>query len=82
MVLLPIPLTFLLLLSLPTPKSVKKMIISTCRNTLAIQTFGVFTLFHFLTFVAAVTFAGQVWGTKEVISRVALSCHQPYRILV
>lgn len=65
-VLLPIPLTFLLLLSLPTPKGIRKVIINICRNTLAIQTFGIFTLFHFLMFVAAVTFAAQVWGTMEV----------------
>eukprot|EP00892_Ulva_mutabilis_P012731 jgi/Ulvmu1/9830/UM056_0071.1 len=68
-VLLPIPLLFLLLLSLPTPKPIKKAIIGVCRNTLAIQSFGVFTLFHFLTFVAGVTFAGQVWGTYEMRQR-------------
>lgn len=64
-VLLPIPLTFLLLLSIPTPKAVKKIIMSICSNTLAIKSFGVFTLFHFLMFVAAVTFAAQCWGTKQ-----------------
>lgn len=66
LVLLPIPLTFLLLLSLPTPLKVRKIIMNICSKTLAIQSFGALTLFHFMMIVSALTFAGQVYATQQV----------------
>lgn len=66
LVLLPIPLVFLLLLSLPTPVKVRKIIMAICSKTLAIQSFGAMTLFHFMMIVSALTFAGQVVATRQV----------------
>jgi hypothetical protein len=67
-VLLPIPLVFLLLLSLPTPVSIRKMVLRICSKTLALQSFGVFTLFHFMMGVSCITFAIQVYSTYQVCS--------------
>jgi hypothetical protein len=66
-VLLPIPLTFLLLLSIPgLPVRLRKGIMTICSKTLALQSFGALTLFHFLMAVSALAFGGQVWATHQV----------------
>jgi hypothetical protein len=68
-VLLPVPLTFLTLLALPgVPKGIRRFILAVCRNVLALQTFGVLKLFHFMTMVSGITFASQVYATHQVLN--------------
>lgn len=68
MVLLPVPVTFLILLSAPIPHSVQKLVIRFCSSVLALPALGVFTVFHIGTFVAACTFAAALWSTYHVRS--------------
>jgi hypothetical protein len=66
MVLMPVPVVFLVLLSVPAPAKLQRLVLRVCSSVLALPALGVFTVFHMGTFVSACAFAEAMWSTWEV----------------